>query len=148
MPGCPACGAPSDRCEQLFHELITLDYSGRSPWAPLHAVSVACYFFQHPALAGGQEFYWALLHLYLRDGQDALIAHAVQARRRNSHRYGGRAPKAEDFPGAPPYPGPAVAPATFATTIEDVAVDGTFPAGGFTDRVRAWAEATVAAWGS
>ncbi|MFJ8477449.1 hypothetical protein [Kitasatospora sp. NPDC094011] len=34
----------------------------------------------------------------------------------------------------------------FAVTIEQVALDGTFPAAGFPERVRDWATATLAAW--
>lgn len=33
-------------------------------------------------------------------------------------------------------------------TIRDVVVDGTFPADGYAERVHAWAEATLAAWGA
>ncbi|MCP2363201.1 hypothetical protein HD597_010221 [Nonomuraea thailandensis] len=38
-------------------------------------------------------------------------------------------------------------PAEYATTITDVALDGTFPAKGHEDRVRRWAADTVAARG-
>ncbi|WP_229867145.1 DUF5946 family protein [Streptomyces gelaticus] len=34
----------------------------------------------------------------------------------------------------------------FSVTIQDVAVDGTFPSSEFTQRVKAWAAATVDAW--
>ncbi len=37
-------------------------------------------------------------------------------------------------------------PARFAVTIRDVAVDGTFPADGYADRVRDWVAATLTAW--
>ncbi|MCK1817017.1 DUF5946 family protein [Streptomyces sp. XM4011] len=38
------------------------------------------------------------------------------------------------------------APTGFGVTIADVAVDGSFPAAGYEDRVRAWAGSTLAAW--
>ncbi len=38
------------------------------------------------------------------------------------------------------------APRAFETTIHDVAVDGSFPAAVYPERVAAWAEAVRAAW--
>lgn len=148
MIGCEECGAPADSCEALFHELLVHDFSGQPPWAPLHAVAVACYFFQHPARLAGEApaFYWALLHVYLQEGADALAHRAQLARRRNSHRFGGHTPTAGDFPGAPPFPQVVDPPRRYAVTIEDVAVDGSFPAEGYGDRARRWADATISAW--
>ncbi|RBQ16992.1 hypothetical protein DP939_26220 [Spongiactinospora rosea] len=149
-PRCADCGGPggAEWCAALFGELLTLDYSRREPWGALHAVSVACYHFQHPsrAIGGSGPFYWSLLHLYLREGRDSLIAATQRARRNNTHRTGGRKPGPGDFPGAPPFPARAVPPAAFTTTIADVAAGGDFPAEGFEDRVRSWATATVSAW--
>ncbi|MGW3346650.1 DUF5946 family protein [Nonomuraea rubra] len=150
MSRCPECGAPDDPrpCEELFHELLTLDYSMRPPWAPVHAVSVSCYYLQHPSRVPGSAAptQWALLHVYLRDGLAALTSMTRRARRLNSHRHGGHTPGADDFPGAPPFPADATPPSGYATTITDVALDGTFPAEGYEERVRRWAADTVAAW--
>ncbi|MEV1246702.1 DUF5946 family protein [Nonomuraea sp. NPDC050022] len=148
MSGCEECGAGTDSCEALFHELLVRDYSGRPPWAPLHAVSVACYVFQHPARMDGATpaFYWALLHTYLWQGIDALAHTAQRARQRNSHRFGGRAPIADDFPETPPFPQVVGRPTTYAVTIQDVTGEGRFPAEGYEDRVKQWADATISAW--
>jgi hypothetical protein len=151
MSRCPECGAPDapKTCEELFHELLTLDYSMRPPWSPVHAVTVACYYLQHPSRGAGSATpaQWALLHVYLRGGLAALTPLTRRARRLNSHRHGGHTPGADDFPGAPPFPGGATPPSGYATTITDVALDGTFPAEGHEERVRRWAADTVAAWG-
>ncbi|TDB69403.1 DUF5946 family protein [Micromonospora sp. KC721] len=147
---CAECGAPQipRPCQDLFHELLALDHSGRAPWAPVHTVVVATFYLQHssPVAAAGRATHWAILQMYLRDGLDALLAAARQAVRRNSHRFGGRRPTVDDYPGGPPFPVAAPAPGRFTTTIVDVAVDGTFPPDGHEDRVRRWAAATVAAW--
>ncbi|MEV0613562.1 DUF5946 family protein [Nonomuraea sp. NPDC050404] len=151
MSPCAECGAPDapKSCEGLFHELLVLDYSMRAPWSPVHAVSVSCFYFQHSTRLPASvppAFYWALLHVYLRGGLAALAPMTDRARRRNSHRHGGRAPMAGDFPGAPPFPDGVTAPTSYPTTITDVALDGTFPAEGHEDRVRLWAAGTVEAW--
>lgn len=65
-----------------------------------------------------------------------------RARRENSHRAGRGFAVAEAGGETPVLADP---PARFAVTIEDVAVDGTFPADGFADRVGAWAAATLSA---
>ncbi|MBG0824494.1 hypothetical protein HS048_27680 [Planomonospora sp. ID91781] len=54
MARCAECGgAVPEPCDALFHRLLTLDYSRRVPWAPLHTVSVACFHLQHPSLGLG-----------------------------------------------------------------------------------------------
>ncbi len=71
-----------------------------------------------------------LLGHYLAGGLDAVHARQVQLVRANRH--GKRIPDAAS---------PAVAPhgATVgAITIEDVALDGTFPADGYEQRMHAW----------
>ncbi|NBE96629.1 hypothetical protein FE391_22415 [Nonomuraea sp. KC401] len=148
MTTCTGCGAAGDECEELFHRLLVLDFSRQAPWSPLHAVSVSCYFFQHPerAVDGGPAFYWSLLHMYLRDGVEAMRRGTERARHLNSHRYGGRKPTLDDFPGAPPFPEAGPPPTAYAVTIVDVAVDGTFPAEGFEEREQAWAGAAITAW--
>ncbi|NJP94062.1 hypothetical protein HCN51_32290 [Nonomuraea sp. FMUSA5-5] len=150
MSRCPECGGASAPrpCAELFGELLTLDYSMRPPWAPVHAVSVSCFHLQHPSRApSAAPGQWALLHVYLEGGLDALLPMARRLRRLNSHRRGGHTPGAADFPGVPPFPAHAAPPSGFATTIADVALDGGFPADGHEERVRRWARDTVAAWG-
>lgn len=140
MEPCAECGARS--CEDLFHALLALDHSRQEPWGPLHGVSVACFLLQHPSRlpADRGARAWAFLRAYLDAGLDEVNKLADRARRDNSHR-GGPARAARD---APP---PRAAPRSrFSVTIEDVAVDGTFPAAEFAERVRAWAAATVDAW--
>ncbi|WP_207914032.1 DUF5946 family protein [Micromonospora sp. KC213] len=147
---CAECGAPQmpRPCQDLFHELLALDYSQRAPWAPVHTVSVACFYLQHSSHVPttGRDTHWAILQMYLRDGLSALLPAARQAVRGNSHRFGGRKPAADDFAGGPPFPVAAPVPGRFTTTIVDVALDGTFPPEGHEDRVRRWAADTVAAW--
>jgi hypothetical protein len=85
-----------------------------------------------------------ILQIYLRDGADGLNDEAQTAGRRNSHR--SDAPYAHAFqivePGATDRP----APVSFRVTIADVAMDGSFPAAGHGERMRAWAAATVEEW--
>jgi uncharacterized protein DUF5946 len=140
MESCAECGAPS--CTELFHALLALDHSRQPPWGPLHSVSVACYQLQHssqlPADRGAAA--WTLLRAYLDGGLDEVTQLVGQARRANSHRVRGPLVR----PGTPP---PRETPRTpFAVTIEDVAVNGTFPAQDFAARVRSWATATTNAW--
>jgi len=149
MRRCPECGAPASprSCDDLFQELLALDHSRQAPWGPLHGIAVACFFLQHSSRlpAAARPLYWALLHAYLRGGLAAAVPMAERARRLNSHRRGGRAPEAGDYPGAPPFPGTGP-PSDYATVIADVAVDGSFPAAGHEDRVRSWAADTTSAW--
>jgi hypothetical protein len=153
---CPECGGPAAprSCDELFQELLALDHSRQAPWGPLHAVAAACFLLQHPSRlpATARPLHWAMLHAYLRGGLAAVAPMTERVRRLNSHRGGGRAPRAGDYPGAPPFPagGP---PRRYAVTIADVALegrspDGGFPADGYADRLRAWAADTVGAWQS
>lgn len=139
MARCAECGGPvSPRsCDVLFQELLALDHSREAPWGPLHPVAVACFFLQHSSRmpSAARSVHWALLHAYLRDGLAAVGPMAERVRKLNSHRRGGRAPRAGDYPGAPPFPD-AEPPRDFATTIADVAAGGSFPAAGHEERVR------------
>ncbi|GAA1997578.1 DUF5946 family protein [Catenulispora subtropica] len=141
MEPCAECGAASGSCDALFHGLLALDHSRQEPWGPLHGVSVSCYFLQHPsrATAGHRGREWELVRAYLDGGLAAVDWVVRRARSENSHRSPGLSvpepPRVRQEP-----------PARFAVTIEDVAVDGTFPADGFADRVTAWAAATAEAW--
>ncbi len=148
MSKCMECGAPTLRsCDDLFQELLALDHSRQAPWGPLHGIAVACFFLQHSARLPGTAgaVYWAMLHAYLRGGLLAVAPMADRVRHLNSHQRHGRAPEASDFPGAPPFPD-VMPPCNFATTIADVALDGSFSADGYEERIRSWAEDTVSAW--
>lgn len=148
MSTCPECGAAVASCDDLFQALLALDHSRQEPWGPLHGIAVACYLLQHGSRLSRNDraVHWALLHAYLRGGRAAVAPMIERIRRLNSHRHGGRPPRADDYPGAPPFPGAEPAPRRYATTIADVAVDGTFPAAGYEDRLRAWSAATIDAW--
>ncbi|MFH9347671.1 DUF5946 family protein [Kitasatospora sp. NPDC017646] len=139
---CGACGARG--CEELFHGLLALDHSRAEPWGPLHGVSVSCFLLQHPARlpADGGAAARGLLRAYLDGGLPAVDRLIGRARAANSHRVTGRS-----APGGAVPPGREAPRGGFAVTVEEVAQDGTFPAAGFPDRVRAWAAATLEVWG-
>lgn len=138
---CPECGAEPASCEALFHTVLALDHSRRPPWGPLHGVTVACFLLQHPSRLpeADRSRPWAIVRTYVEEGLAATTRLTEQTRRANSHRRGAPPPEHESIP-------PATPPTAFPVTIADVAVDGTFPAEGFADRVAAWAEATLTAW--
>ncbi|TCP57465.1 hypothetical protein EV191_1011421 [Tamaricihabitans halophyticus] len=144
MTSCSDCGAAAN-CAELFDRLLALDHAREEPWGPLHSIVVACYFLQHPAAEADASTQWGFLQVYLRDGLAAVHARQATARRRNSHRHSGRSPHDGLFADVPQLPanGPA---RPFTMTIADVSAGGDFPAEGHTERVRAWAAATVAAW--
>lgn len=141
MDTCAQCGAVSDTpCEELFQRLLALDHSRQEPWGPLHGVAVACYRLQHPAslAEGTHAFPLELLRTHVADGAGASRKLTERARRTNSHRVRRRE---NTTPAAR-----ADVPSGFAFTVAEVAVDGSFPAGGHPERVRSWARATLAAW--
>ena len=146
---CPGCGAADGlaACTELFHHLLALDQSRMQPWGPLHGAVVPAFYLQHSqGSPRALDPMLDLLQIYLRDGAEGLNTAAQTARGRNSHRTG--APYTHAFqivvPGATDRP----APASFRVTISDVAVDGSFPAAGHGERMRAWAAATVEEWTS
>jgi hypothetical protein len=144
MDTCPECGASGDpACGELFQRLLALDHSRLEPWGPLHGVAVACYRLQHPAslAEGTHAFPLDLLRTHVEHGADAARRMTEHARRGNSHRVLRR-----ERPAPAPRAASPASPAGFAVTIADVALDGDFPADGHPERVRAWAEATLAAW--
>jgi Family of unknown function (DUF5946) len=151
MSRCPECGATVDdlgSCDDLFNTLLALDHSRQPPWGPLHAIASACFHLQHPSrlAESGRAVQWAYIQHFLRNGSDALTGMTEHVRKLNSHRQGGRRPRATDFDGVPTFPG-GDPPQVYATTIADVSVDGGFPAAGHVDRLTAWAHATTTAWG-
>ncbi|GAB3723883.1 DUF5946 family protein [Nocardiopsis oceani] len=141
MDTCSECGAHSATpCAELFHRLLALDHSRQEPWGPLHGAAVACYLLQHPSLLpqGGHVVPLELLRTHVEDGAAAARRLTERSRRANSHRVRGRERSAPDsLPEAP---------AGFTFTIAGASEDGGFPAEGHPERVRAWAESTLAAW--
>jgi hypothetical protein len=134
MTRCPECGA--ERCGELFDLLLALDHSWQEPWGPLHGIAAACYFLQHPSGTPDSPFYWALLRAYLSGGVAELDA--TTSRFRTQNRRGGLS--------AVEAPSRGARPDAFERTIADLAVDGTFPADGYAERIREWALATADAW--
>jgi hypothetical protein len=149
MRRCPECGAPASprSCDDIFQQLLALDHSRQPPWGPLHGVAVACFFLQHSSRMprAARPLYWALLHAYLRGGLGVAAAMTERTRQLNSQRGGGHAPQPGDFPGAPPFP-ETEHPRSYAITIADIALNGSFPADGHQERVRSWAAYTISAW--
>ncbi|WP_232665274.1 DUF5946 family protein [Pseudonocardia sp. TRM90224] len=126
--------------DELFHELLALDHSRRPPWGPLHGVVVACHLLQTaPGQVRSDDPRLVLLRDFVDGGLQAVAERAAASRRGNSHR---------SRSAWPPEPsGPELAePGGFAVTIADVAVEGTFPADGYEERVARWAAATLGAW--
>ncbi len=150
MEPCPECGAPMDprSCDELFHALLALDHSRQAPWGPLHGVSVSCFLLQHPSRLPTDDgaMAWALLRAYLEGGLDEANRLGGHARRGNSHRVQGEPARVVRDAALPHRDAPR---SRFSVTIQDVAVDGTFPSSEFTQRVKSWAAATVDAlsWG-
>ena len=128
--------------EDLFHRLLALDHSRQPPWGPLHAVAVACHLLQQtPGPIPADDPRLEMLRAFLAGGEPALAALAGRRRARNNHRAGSASP----IP-APQAPLLARPESGFATSIADVALDGTFPAEGYEERVRRWAADTLDAW--
>lgn len=150
MNTCKDCGAVADEtsCEELFHRLLALDHSRAEPWAAFHAVNVASYALQHPTWSSSRfrDGQYRILSVFATDGLSGV--HALTASRvsANSHRQ----KRGRTHELLQPDAGRALSgvepPTQFRTTIHDVAVDGTFPAAGYTERVTNWAEATRTAW--
>ncbi|MGC0144492.1 DUF5946 family protein [Pseudactinotalea sp. Z1732] len=156
---CPECGAAAAvPCAELFDRVLALDHSRAAPWGPLHGVVVCCYRLQHPSTfaVGQEQTMLDLLRTYRDGGPQALDRWTAGARRANSHRRSTTSSGPQPSKPAQTAPGPEVAAehrttrerraGRFDVTIADVAVDGTFPAHGHADRVRAWAQATLRGW--
>ncbi|MEU3372030.1 DUF5946 family protein [Streptomyces sp. NPDC006660] len=149
MDSCAECGASMDprSCDDLFHALLALDHARRAPWGPLHGVSVSCFLLQHPSRLPADDgaMAWALLRAYLEGGLDEVDQLVGRARRGNSHRAKGRPSRVVRDTALPHGDAPR---SRFSVTIEDVAIDGTFPSAGFSERVKASATATAARVGT
>lgn len=129
---CAECGASGllGTCAGLFDALLALDHQRLQPWGRYHGLNVACYFLQHPSRSptsalGGQ---WQMVTTFLAGGLDAM--NALQASLVRSNRNGARP---WNFDPPPARSSMAV------VTIEDTAVDGTFPAAGYEQRMLSWA---------
>ncbi|GAA1682962.1 DUF5946 family protein [Fodinicola feengrottensis] len=124
--------------EELFHALLALDHSRQPPWGPLHGAVVAAYVLQHETATRipRDDQRLETLRAFVGGRLGEFTAGLV---RRNSHR---RPPSAKRTASAE-LVGP---PRGFTVTIADVAVDGTFPADGYEDRLRAWATDVLSAW--
>jgi hypothetical protein len=115
-----------------FEALLALDHSRRAPWGPLHAVAVACYLVQGTEVRiRCDDPRLEILRAFLAGGRLGLDA--TVARLRGADTYSSRGDSLAVPPG-------------FDMTILDVAVDGSFPAEGYEQRVRRWASSTLAAW--
>jgi len=135
---CAECGAAGEwgSCVDLFGALLALDHERRQPWAGHHALNVACYLLQHPSAAAKSDAVELLdlVEAYLRDGLAEVRRRTEAAVARNRR---GELPRSlhrglDDTGGGP-----------MSHTIADVAVDGTFPADGYENRMHAWATAVV-----
>lgn len=139
---CDECGGRTAirTCQEHFHALLALDFDWTSATAAYHTLNVACFALQHPSeyAISGATAQIRFLVTFLDRGLGAVHLEAAAAVARNSHR-SHRAP--HPTVAESPVPEPASSP--FAVTIEDVAVDGSFPADGYPDRMRRWAAATL-----
>jgi hypothetical protein len=134
------CGATdSVLCTERFQQLLALDHSREAPWGPLHGVAVACYRLQHPSTLhpGEPAVLLRMVDAYRVEGLSGAERIAQDRKRANSHRGRGVRDLGDE---------PVGTPSAFTFTIDDLAVDGSFPAEGYSERVHAWAEATAAAW--
>lgn len=130
---CAECGASGrfGTCAMLFHRLLALDHQRLQPWGRFHGLNLVCFLLQHPTQTSAAEAdgQWPLVSSYLSGGIDAL--HRLEADRVASSRRGGK-----PWIGVDPAPRRTSSP---VFTIEDVSVDGSFPASGYEGRMSAWA---------
>lgn len=150
-PGrCAECGADLTygSCADHFGQLVALDMAQRLPWAAHHTLNVGTYHLQHPSLLRPDQFglMWTFSLVYLGGGLDEVHAMAAAARRRNHRSVGLAGPGYVPGYAAEPVPDQPRPPARYAVTIADVAVDGSFPAEGYPERMRDWVAATVDVW--
>ncbi|WP_260194974.1 DUF5946 family protein [Actinophytocola gossypii] len=138
MIACEECGASGrlGSCTELFGALLALDHERRQPWGRFHGLNVACFQLQHPSATtvsavGGQ---WQVVNTFLAGGLTAI--QDLQTRWVRSNRRGAR-----PWPAADSVPARSAPP---TVTIEDVSVDGTFPASGYEERMHAWAKSVAA----
>lgn len=139
---CHECGASLARssCEDLFDRLLALDHERVQPFGALHAVSVACHLLQHPSRSPARHRPQQLqiVAAFVQDGVPGMRQAVAAIRSAPSHRVRSRPAGA--------LLNEQAAPTSFAATIHDVAVDGTFPADGYEQRLEEWASAVRAAY--
>ncbi|MFD6697935.1 MULTISPECIES: DUF5946 family protein [unclassified Microbacterium] len=130
---CIECGASGclGNCGDLFHALLALDHQRLQPWGRFHGLNVACFLLQHPsqAPAGASDGLWQMVTTFLAGGLDAV--NQLESDRVRSNRRGRKPPLVVESP-PPRTSAPSV-------TIEDVSVDGSFPASGYESRMFEWA---------
>ncbi|MGO4860282.1 DUF5946 family protein [Arthrobacter sp. 2MCAF14] len=130
---CIECGASGrlGNCGDLFHALLALDHQRLQPWGRFHGLNVACFLLQHPSQVptGASGGLWQMITTFLAGGVDAV--NQLESDRVRSNRRGGRPPLVFESP-----PSRTSAP---SVTIEDVSVDGSFPASGYERRMLEWA---------
>jgi hypothetical protein len=140
-PTCEECGASAaiKPCAEHFSELLALDLSRVQPFAAHHGLNVACYLLQHPSQGPGSALpvQWLAATTFVREGLDAMRRLQQRAVERNNHGYS-KAPYADIAPADSDRP-----TAPFSVGIEDVSVDGSYPAEGYELRMRRWADAVV-----
>ncbi|AJT40869.1 hypothetical protein UM93_03915 [Psychromicrobium lacuslunae] len=126
---------------------MALDHARLQPWGSFHALNVACYFLQFPdrSSRASLEREWALLQCFLREGLQGVHSLTEAAVRANNHRQPPAAPLGEALVNEVLPVGPPVDP-DFG--ILDVAVDGTFPSPGYSERMLRWAKSLDRAWRS
>jgi hypothetical protein len=93
-------------------------------------VNVACYYLQHPSSApvDSADVHWAFVEAYRSGGPAAVnqLERRRVARNRPARLDSDEAPRAPDRTRRPHY------------TIEDLSVDGSFPAEGYEQRMNEW----------
>jgi hypothetical protein len=142
---CTSCGAADrDPCERLFELLLAKEYAHDLPFGPLHGVTVACFFLQHPEHPKAPREL-ATLAALLKD----YIDHGSATLQHEAEREGPSPPRQRAVSAGVTMQA-AIAPPSgrrpYGFTIADVAVDGTFPAAEHERRVDTWALATLEAW--
>lgn len=136
VDACPECGATGrfGSCEQMFQALLALDHQRLQPWGEFHGLNVACYLLQHPSQAphGVDAAHLELVTAFLEGGLPAARLWERGRVRLNRQQ--------QMLSSRRPVPSRAHHP---AYTIEDLSVDGTFPADGYEERMKQWAESVI-----
>jgi hypothetical protein len=131
---CAACRALETfgPCHQLFDKLLALDHSATRPWGPLHGVATACYFLHHPIDPRAPAERNTLARL-LREAIDPAVPLPKLLSVAERQRFNELLP-------AP------ISARDQIRSIQDLSLDGTFPAAGYAVRLRAWAAHILSGW--
>lgn len=113
------------------------------PWGSYHALNVACYFLEFPEQSSKTvlEREWTLLQRFLREGLPGVHALTASAVKANNHRWPQAARGITTEGKLPSHP---LGKLEFG--ILDVAVDGSFPAAGYPERMLRWAQSLDRSW--